>query len=198
MKTTMLWLGLLTCTAARLDAQAVEPPKLWLTAYIQLYGSMGQFIDPGSDSRWLFGDNTFGLGTALHYDVTPTIALGVDVGFAQPAYQRVDPDDGSIIKAGDAQVFTAFATGRMAYGGGADLGFYLTGGAGTIAYRLDDLGELNADLALRAGTGLEYRWTARRRVFLEWGRVWGYHEKEGLSGGKATHSVLELGIRAGF
>ena len=189
---------LFMCAAANLHAQAPAAPKLWVTTYFQMYSSMGQFVDPDSDSRWVFGDNAFGLGAAAHYEVTNTLAIGIDLGYARPAYERAHPETGVNIARGDARVFTALATGRMAYGGAADLGFYLTGGAGTIAYRLDDLGELNADLALRAGTGLEYRWAPDKRVFLEWGRLWGYHEKEGVSGGKATHSILEIGFRGGF
>jgi hypothetical protein len=37
-----------------------------------------------------------------------------------------------------------------------------------------------------------------RAVFLEWGRIWGYHEREGIGGGAAQHSVLKLGARFGL
>jgi hypothetical protein len=89
------------------------------------------------------------------------------------------------------------ATGRYGYSGGGDIGFYLNGGIGTIAYRLADLG-WNADFALQAGTGLEYRFGRATAVALEWGRTWGYHEKEGLGGGNQTHSALRLALRFGL
>ena len=185
--------------ASTVQAQAVESPQIWTTVYFQMYSSMGSFVDPDTDSRWVFGDNAFGFGGAAHYQATPTLAIGLDLGYARPAVQRDSVERaGATIARGDARVFTALATGRLAYGGSAELGLYLTGGVGTIAYRLDEFGEINADLALRAGTGLEYRFARDKSVFLEWGRIWGYHEKEGVSGGRAQHSVLNIGARGGF
>ena len=187
-------------TAFATQANAQEPlPKLWITGYAQMYTSLAEFEDPGTSSRWEFGDNTFGFGAAAHYDVSPTITLGLDLGYAAPEYERRDTaDSAALIGSGDAQVFTLLATGRMVSGGSGDLGFYLTGGAGAIAYRLDEFGDTNTDLALRAGTGLEYRWGATRRIFLEWGRLWTFHEKSGLSGGRVQHSALQLGARFGL
>ena len=63
---------------------------------------------------------------------------------------------------------------------------------------IEDLDGWNADFALQAGTGLEYRFGGNKAVALEWGRTWGYHEKENLSGGNQTHSALKLALRMGF
>jgi hypothetical protein len=191
--------ALLALSANAVQAQEALP-KLWVSTYFQMYTSMGGFVDPDTNSRWFFGDNAFGLGAAAHYDVSPTLTLGLDLGYTRPSYERTDtarvPTE--TLGRGDARVFTLLATGRMASGGAGSLGFYLTGGVGAIAYRLDEFGDINPDLALRAGTGLEYRWGATRRVFLEWGRFWGFHEKAGLSGGRVQHSNLEIGFRGGF
>lgn len=184
------------CDAPAADGQ--QPPRTWVTAELQLYTDMGSFEDPASDSRWTFGDNELGIGAGVHHMLGQGLMVGAELGYAGPAYERSDPQTGEVIVRDEARVVTALASGRLAYGGSAELGFYLTGGAGTIAYHLGDLGTWNMDLALRAGTGLEYRFARNRSLFFEWGRIWGYHETEGISGGKATHSMLRLGARGGF
>lgn len=191
----------IACAALALAAPALQAQagtaSNWAGAYVQMYTGFGAFDDPDTNSRWAFSDNAFGIGASLQRDVAATLLVGLDVGYARPSYERTDLETDAVVS-GDAGVLTALASGRIAYGGTADLGFYLTGGAGTIAYHLEDVGGWNADLALRAGTGLEYRMSPNRALYLEWGRLWGYHEKEGVSGGKATHSVLKLGLRVGF
>jgi hypothetical protein len=188
-------------------ALAVHVPAAWaqdlgsrnsVGVYAQMYNEIGSFADPDTDSRWVFSDNAFGAGATFQRVLGQGLLLGVDVSYARPSYERQNLDTDAVIASGSASILTALATGRFAYGGGGDLGFYLTGGLGTIAYNLEDVGEWNADFALRAGTGLEYRFDPSKTIFLEWGRLWGYHEKEGVSGGRATHSVLKLGARFGL
>jgi hypothetical protein len=200
MKKLTLFLAFMTLSAASARAQQQQPfPKFWVSGYAQMYTSLAEFEDPGTSSRWEFSDNTFGFGAAAHYDVSPTITLGLDLGYVAPEFEARDTaDDGIIVGSGDAQVLTMLATGRMASGGGGDIGFYLTAGGGAIAYRMGDFTDMNTDLALRAGTGLEYRWGTTRRIFAEWGRLWTFHEKSGLSGGRVQHSALQLGFRQGF
>lgn len=172
-------------------------PRTWIAGYGLMYTSLNGFFNPGTESDWVFDDNVFGFGAALQRDVTPGLQLGVDVSLARPEYER-RPRDGGAVVGGTASVGTAMLNGRVGQGGGSEFGFYLTGGLGTIAYRLEDLGEWNADFALRAGTGLEYRMTPSRAAYLEWSRIWGHHERDDLGGGSVRHSVLQLGLRLGL
>jgi hypothetical protein len=187
-------LAALTATATA--AQAA--PRTWGVLYGQMYTGISGFYDPDTDSDWVFDDNAFGVGGGVQHEAVSGLLLGVDVSFARPAYEMRPRVPITARSTGTATIATAMATGRIAYGGAGDLGFYLNGGLGTIAYNLEDAGGWNADFALRAGTGLEYRLTPARAIFFEWGRIWGYHEREGVGGGAAQHSVLRLGGRIGF
>jgi hypothetical protein len=202
MKSTLL-LAALLCVAAHDTADAqmrrgAPPPVNWVNAYGLMYTGVSSFYDPATESDWVFDEPAFGAGVGLQRDFGGLI-LGADVSLARPAYER-RRRTGAVIgdATGTATIATAMATGRFGYGGATDLGFYLAGGAGTIAYHLEDLGEWNADFALRAGTGLEYRMSPSRAVYLEWGRIWGYHEREGIGGGAVQHSILQLGMRFGL
>jgi hypothetical protein len=194
-KTTLFTLALVLAASA---AHAQGPARNWVNVYGLMYTNLSGFTDPGTNSDWVFDDNAFGLGVALQRDVGQGLLLGADFSLARPAYER-RTIGGLVIPGatGTANVGTAMATGRFAYGGGSDLGFYLSGGIGTIAYNLEDVGGWNADFGLRAGTGLEFRFQPRRAVYLEWGRIWGYHEREGIGGGGQQHSALRLGARFG-
>jgi hypothetical protein len=192
---------LLLIAAHTAEAQARGPgARTWGVVYAQMYTNIAGFRDPGTSSDWAFDDNALGLGGALQHEAVPGLVLGADISVARPAYERREPGTRTVLPGaeGTATLVTAMATGRIAYGGAGDLGFYLNGGIGTIAYHLEDVGEWNADFALRAGTGLEYRLTPARAIFFEWGRLWGYHEREGIGGGSQQHSVLRLGARLGF
>jgi hypothetical protein len=181
------------------EAQVRTPPRTWGVVFGQMYTGLSRFHDPGTSSDWVFDDNAFGFGLALQREFGQGLLLGLEGSLARPAYERRVTGTSVAVPGatGTASIATAMATGRFAYGGGAELGFYLSGGLGTIAYRLEDVGAWNADFALRAGTGLEYRFAPARAVFLEWGRIWGYHEREGVGGGAAQHSALKLGFRLG-
>jgi hypothetical protein len=193
---TLLFTVVLTgSVASRAEAQVRTAPDWWGGAYGMLYTSLGSVNNPDT-GRWNFSDNAFGFGANLMRQFGTSLQLGVDVGYAKPSYEIVADD--AITDTGDAQILTAMGTGRMAYGGATELGFYLTGGIGTIAYNLSGLDGWNSDFALRAGTGLEYRFSPARAAYLEWGRFWGYHEKEGVQGGTTNHSNLKLGLRFGF
>jgi hypothetical protein len=200
-KILLVALVLLAGRASLVDAQmrragaAAASPSAWVSGYGLMYTGIAGFRDPGTASDWIFDDNAFGFGADLKFEVTTGLLLGVDLSMARPRYARRGP--GTDVT-GTATVGTAMLDGRISYGGLPELGFYLTGGLGTIAYYLEDLEEWNADFALRAGTGLEYRVARRQALFLEWGRIWGYHERDGVGGGAAQHSVLKLGLRFGF
>jgi opacity protein-like surface antigen len=203
MKHSVIFSALLTLVvASSLDAQ-LRPPaassRNWAGAYVQMYTGMGSFDDPDTDSRWAFEDNSFGLGISLMRELGQSLMLGIDLSAARPGYERHITTAGvADTISGNATVATAMAMGRLAYGGAATLGLYLNGGIGTVAYRLSDLGSWDTDLGLRAGGGIEYRFQPNAAAFLEWGKLWGYHQKEGLSGGRVNHSVLSLGGRMGF
>jgi opacity protein-like surface antigen len=174
-----------------------EPPKTWASVYGMMYTNISGMRDPGSESRWAFDDAAFGVGATLLRQVGQSLMIGVDGSLARPKFEQQDLDTDGVLDSGTASIATAMATGRYGYSGGSDIGFYLAGGIGTVAYRLGELG-WNTDFALRAGTGLEYRFSPNKAVALEWGRVWGYHEKEGLGGGNQAHSALKLGLSLGF
>jgi opacity protein-like surface antigen len=203
MRKTILIAVALTMTGATAAVAQARPqlragPATWFTAYGLMYTSIARFHDPTTESDWVFDDNAFGAGLNIARELSAGLILGVDASFARPAYERHQRGGSAIAgAAGTATIATAMATGRIGYGGGGDLGFYLTGGIGTIAYSLEDLDGWNTDFALRAGTGLDYRMGSARAIFLEWGRIWGYHEREGVGGGAAQHGVLKLGLRFG-
>jgi hypothetical protein len=192
--------ALLLVSADATDAQRRGAPLNWLSGYGLMYTGISGFHDPGSESDWVFDDNAFGFGLGLQREVTSGLLIGADVSYARPAYERRLRNTTVAIPGatGKAGVATALATGRIGYGGASDLGFYLSGAVGTIGYNLEDLGAWNFDLALRAGTGLEYRLSPSQALYLEWGRIWGYHEREGIGGGAAQHSKLQLGLRFGM
>lgn len=190
-------------TIAPADAHAqrqfgVEPPDTWASVYGLMYTSVSGMEDPGSQSEWVFDDAAFGLGITLQRQVGQSLMLGIDGSWSRPKYERHALNTDVVLASGTASIATAFANGRYGYSGGGDIGFYLTGGIGTVAYQLEDLDGWNADFALQGGTGLEYRFGGNKAVALEWGRVWGYHEKEGLGGGNQAHSALKLAVRLGF
>jgi opacity protein-like surface antigen len=198
---SLLLVGIMAAAPATAFAQrpgVIDPPKTWASVYGLMYTSISSLRDPDSASRWLFDDNAFGFGATLHRQMGQSLMLGIDASYARPRYERRELESDVLLGEGTAAIATALATGRYGYTGGGDIGFYLAGGVGTIAYNLEDLDGWNTDLALQAGTGLEYRFAPNRAVALEWGRTWGYHEKESLGGGNQTHSALKLSVRLGF
>jgi hypothetical protein len=175
-----------------------QPPKTWISAYGLMYTGVSGMADPGTQSRWVFDDNAFGVGATIHRQVGQSLMLGLDGSLARPKFEQQELDNSAVVlSSGTASIATAMATGRYGYSGGGDIGFYLTGGIGTVAYRLGEL-DWNADFGLHGGTGLEYRFGGTKAVALEWGRTWGYHEKENLGGGNQTHSALKLALKLGF
>ncbi|MBR9988819.1 MAG: outer membrane beta-barrel protein [Gemmatimonadetes bacterium] len=187
-------------SASGVEAQrqfGTQPPKTWAGVYGLMYTSVSGMRDPGSQSRWLFDDAAFGGGAFVQRQVGQSLRLGVDGSVARPKFERRNLTTDLIEASGTASIATAMATGRYGYSGGSDIGFYLAGGIGAVAYQLGEL-DWNADFALQAGTGLEYRFGGNKALALEWGRTWGYHEKEDLGGGNQTHSALRLGLGFGF
>jgi len=177
---------------------AGDPPRLWIHASGVMYTTISSFVDPGSDSRWVFDEPAFGGGIGVQREFGTGLMLGLDATYTSVKYQRTDLNASTIIASGNAGLGSAMVTGRFAYGGGSDIGIYLSGGAGTLAYKLEDLGSWNADFAMRAGTGIEYRFAPNKAVALEWLRMWAYHEKEELGGDTQRPSMLRLNVRLGL
>jgi hypothetical protein len=188
----------------RVHAQQPQPqpvddpraPGIWVHASAVMYTTISPLVDPGSASRWRFGDPAFGIGIGAQREFGTGLLIGVDATYAQVDYERSDLGASTLLAEGTAGIATGMLIGRYAYGGGGNIGIYLSGGLGTMAYRLEDLGSWNADFSMRAGTGIEYRMDDRKAIALEWSRGWAYHEKEDLATGDTQRpSMLRLNAR---
>jgi hypothetical protein len=178
--------------------QPLTAPKAWVAASAVMYTTIAPLLDPGTSSRWQFDDTAFGAGLGAQYEISQGLLLGAEGTWATTSYERRALESQAVLAEGSATIATAMATGRFAYGGGGAVGIYLTGGAGAIAYNLEDVGEWNSDFALRAGTGIEFLLRRNVGAALEWNRLWAYHEKEELGGGRQNHSMLRLSLRYGL
>lgn len=196
---TAVPLSMLAILAAAAPAAAqfgtVEPPpRTWATAWVGGYLSPGTVAD--ASGRWNFG-SSFAGGLGLHRQVGQGLALGIEGSFAPAAYERSDAG-GTLLGEGDASLITGMLTGRLQTGGGGAFGLYLTGGVGAFIYRLPELDRWDPDFALKTGAGLEYHPASDKALFLEWGRYWTFHQKEGVSDNTAKHSELRAGVRFGM
>jgi hypothetical protein len=198
------------------SAQADERSRpVALTLYGLLYTDFGAVTDPGSSSRWHFADAAMGAGAGVHVGLGP-VALGVDASFTRTRYEREPRGSQGSAGAGRATLASLLVGGRLSSAGlpipgipgvpgpvgrrgrgGAPEGIstYLAAGGGVLSYGLEDLGGVNADLAFAAGGGLEYTWAAGNAAFLEWKRLWSFHEREGVESATSRHSRIELGAR---
>lgn len=173
------------------------PVQGWITVNAGRFMDLGAVADPESGSTWVFGES-WAFGAGYHRTPIDGLAVGVDLGFAAPRYERrvagVVPPGAS----GTATILTPQASGRFNYGGAAaGLAFYLSGAIGAMLYRIPDLERWDPDLSLYAGTGLNYHASGRRAFFLEWGRFWVYHQGDGLESNRTNHSLIRLGARFG-
>lgn len=173
-----------------------KAPNTWVTGWVGGYMSPGSVVDAES-GKWDFG-SSFAGGLGLHRQVGRSLVLGVEGSFAPAAYERLDLDTNEVLGSGNARLVTGMLTGRLQTGGGGGLGMYVTGGIGAVVYGIPDLDRWDPDLALRTGAGMEYRPSHNRALFLEWGQLWTYHQKEGVRDNTAKHSQLRAGVRFGF
>lgn len=187
-------LGAATPAAAQFR-QVTKAPNTWATAWVGGYLSPGRVHD--ASGNWDFG-SAFAGGVGLHRQVGPGLALGVETSFAPAAYERTDAATGELIEDGDARLVTGMLTGRLRTSGGGNFGMYLTGGAGAFLYGLSGLDGWDPDLALSTGAGLEYRPSINRSLFIEWGRYWTFHQKEGVRDNTTKHSQIRAGMRFGL
>jgi len=170
------------------------PPRNFASA------SITGFLDfdrvPDESGTWSFGA-AIGAGAGYHRLVGSGLFLGVDVTYSRPSYDVVEVAD---TLSGTANIITTLLSARLRYGGLATLGSYITGGAGAFTYGLGELeDEWDTDFALYAGAGLEYFFSPKRGLFLEWGRYWTFHGQEGVSeDATPKHSQLRVGGRFAF
>jgi hypothetical protein len=173
--------------------RTVKPaPARWASLWVGGYTDLGRVED--EEGTWRFG-SSFGGGAGVHWRLGQSLLAGADLSYTPADFES---SDGVTVAEGDGRLISAMATGRLRYGGGGDLGFYLTGGAGTFIYDLPDLDRRDADLALLGGAGLEYKFHESRALFLEWGQLWTYHQSEGVENNRARHSHLRFGGRLGW
>jgi hypothetical protein len=173
------------------------PVRTWVTAWAGMYSTVDEIGDPETGSTWHFDDNVLAFGAGAEYEVAQGLLLGLEGSYSSPDFERID--DNVSVADGTAKLLAFFATGRLRYGGTNTVGGYLKGMAGGFGYRTPDPAATNFDLALSTGAGLEYRFRSRAALYLEWNRIWAYHEKEGIDGGNTgKHSLLRLGFRQGL
>ncbi|MFO7262140.1 MAG: hypothetical protein DIU52_013375 [bacterium] len=190
----------LLLSAVPAEAQFGQPqraPKTWVSAWVGGLLSPGRVYDPGSSSIWAFG-SSFSGGLGLHREFG-ALTLGVEGTFAPARYELRDPDaNNAVTDSGSGQLVTAMLSGRLRTGGGGPLGMYLTGGAGALIYGVPSLDRWDPDLALMTGAGFEYKPSAKHTLFLEWGRYWTFHQREGVEDNSSKMSQLRGGVRIGF
>jgi hypothetical protein len=201
----------LALAAPRADAQGRE---VTLSAYTLMYTGFGTVWDPPSASRWVFADAALGGGGGVHVALGRDVVVGADAAFSRTRYERRPRTGSTVLASGNATVSTLLAGGRISggafglpgipgvpapRGGGArrgeGLGTYLAASIGALGYALEDLDGTTFDLAFAAGGGLEYVWSRGQTAFIEWKRLWVFHEREGVDSGTTNHSRIELGAR---
>lgn len=187
-------------TPAAAQFETVEaPPKMWASGWLGGLINPGVVSDGGSNLDWAFG-SSFAGGLGLHRHVGQSLALGIDASYAPARYELRPQGDGSEtdVTDGRASVYTGMLSGRMRYGGGGSFFMYLTGGAGAMLYDLPDIERRDPDLALLTGAGMEYRPTSDKSLFVEWGRYWTFHQRDGVDDNMTKHGQLRLGVRTGW
>jgi opacity protein-like surface antigen len=173
-------------------------PRVQVSAWGGGYTNFGGFSHPGTQDFFNFGSD-FAYGGGLHVRLSPELMVGLDAGYGITRFQRNEIGNPNPVATGDAKVGSAFLSARMNTGGSGPLGLYLTGGIGAFAYDLPqpEFDGWDPDFALTAGAGLQYNFRPRIGLYLEYGQIWAYHQKEGGSN-TAKHNLLRLGTRFGL
>lgn len=192
----------LTALATLLLAVLVESavgqarsPRFWFTGWGGGYTDVGGFSDGPTDFYQF--DGSLGFGGAIHWDTHAGIMLGVEGLWAQPSYTRYDRTTNTAIANGDATVWSALASVRLA-GGGGPLGITLNGSGGIFAWDVPDLGEINYDPALAVGIGIDLALRRNLMIFGQYDQWWVYHEKEDVQTNTAHHNAVRIGARFGI
>lgn len=180
------------------EAQRPPPPNPWASVWLGGFIDPDRVVDFQSGTIWRFG-SAFAAGAGAHWRIDPTLTIGTDISYARLPVEFVDTAGQQVIGDGDASVVALLLSGRFRYRGGGAVSFYLSGGAGTLIYGMPEpVDRWDPDLALFTGAGLEYSGWTRRALFVEWGRYWTFHQREGIEDNTAHHSLIRIGARHGF
>jgi len=189
--------GALSSPVAAQIRDVTLPARNWATLWGGLFTNIDAIRDPATETTWAFDDNAIAFGAGVEREVSPGLLLGAEASYASTDFQR--RTDTAAEPVGTAKLIGLYATGRYRYGGTNTLGGYLKGAAGGLGYQLAGEDGTNFDLSLSTGAGLEFRFRTRSAAYLEWDRIWAYHEKEGIDGGNTgRHTLLRLGVRQAF
>ncbi len=207
---TSLLLGVAALTAASGSGRAQQAPRRpvgpasnWGSIFIVGYPGIGKVNTPiGPDNSsatqgWNFGSG-LGLGVAAAHVVGQALQVGVEAAFAPSVGVDITDSLGTTTQGLNAKVGDVFATGRIMTGGGGGLGLFLAGGVGAMFVGLPDPATSATDFAFRYGGGLEYQWTPRRALFLEWGQIGAFHKHHGASSNTVHFSQIRGGFRIGW
>lgn len=186
-------------TTDQREEQRSSVPRVYLSAWGGGFTDIGGFTETDVDAYFAF-QRTVAYGGSLHVLVGQGLVLGIDGSWARPSYERRDRLAGTLLNEGEASVASGLLSVRLTGSGGGGLSPYLTGGAGVFAYEVPepDLKEWDMDFALSGGAGIDYRFLQRLGLFLEYGRVWAYHQKGDAERNTANHDLVRLGTRIGI
>lgn len=199
---TLLALALYA-TAASAQRQAPPPPsRVYISGWGGYFTSFGGFahVDEDADLDAFFRfDAAPAAGGGLHFYLGEGFTVGVDGVYATADYERLARGTPTIEQEGDAKMAAGLLSARLGAGGGARLGFYLSGGLGVFAYDLDENSGLpdgwDTDFAFYAGAGVDYRLIRHFGLFVEYGQYWAYHQRAGNTRNTAKHGLLRGGAR---
>lgn len=178
--------------------QVDDAPRQWVTGWVGGYLDPGTVRDFRSRSEWAFG-STLAAGAGIHRRVGSNLMLGLEAGYSPAKFERRDLESNDVVDSGSAKLLTTMATARLRYGGADAFSMYLTGGVGAFTYAMPDpVDRWDPDLALMTGAGLEYRPSGKRALFVEWGRYWTFHDREGVEDNTVKHSQFRIGVRTGW
>ncbi len=190
--------------AQQAPPRAVGPATNWGSIFVVGYPGIGAVTSPigpesGTDTqKWDFGSGV-GLGVAAAHVLGPALQLGIDASFAPSVGVDItDNQTGTLTQGQKAKIGHVMATGRIMTGGGGGLGLFLAGGVGAMFFGMPDPATSATDFAFRYGGGLEYQWTPRRAVFLEWGSIGAFHKHHGASSNTFHFSQIRGGLRIGW
>lgn len=190
-----------TTSAATAQVPSFQP-RAYLSAWGGGYTSFGGFAEPESETNAFFNfERDFAYGGGVHIVASPLVAIGIDGSYGTARYTRHDNASPEPTNTGNARVASALLSARLGAGGGRKVGIYLMGGVGAFAYDLQDEQESDgwdADFALSAGAGLDFRLIPRLGLFVDFGQVWAFHPRDGDENNTANHSLVRLGTRLGL
>ncbi|HET9983638.1 MAG TPA: hypothetical protein VFQ38_08620 [Longimicrobiales bacterium] len=181
---------------------ALAPPKTFTSIFATGYTDAGALKN--GENSWNLGSGV-GIGASMQRQLKQGLTIGLEGTYVPSVGMEVShPGAGgsAVTEKGNGSISTAMATGRISTGGGGGVGLYLAGGAGLVGYSMPALAGLNSrfetDFGFRTSAGLEYQFSRRNHLFLEWGKIWALHPGTGVD--KQTNKFTQLrgGMRIGW